>query len=250
MTIIGVNGLAVHVQTLGSGTDRDCAVMIHGLGWDTLASWYFTLAGPLHASGRRAIMFDLRGHGRSERPPTGYRIADFVDDLEGLLETLAVTGPVSLLGNSFGGTVAFAYAIRHPERVRSIVAIESAPATAPLLERVISRLVERRPVRERYAGTTLAEDLCGSRPVTAEEVTRITCPVLGIYGGRSRLVEGASTLRELLPHSRVVVLPEHRHTVLIDASMRIRDVVLPWLDEAEGRLTDDYIEHRAFDHHQ
>jgi len=65
-----------------------------GLGTDSLASFYLTLAAPVASAGIDVIAYDLRGHGRSELPPTGYRVADFVADLTGLLDELAVTEPV------------------------------------------------------------------------------------------------------------------------------------------------------------
>lgn len=248
MSTLHANGIDVHVQTLESSAEHGgTVVMIHGLGPDTLASWYLTLAAPVNNAGRRVIMYDLRGHGHSERPATGYRIDDFVDDLDGLLAGLGVEHPVSLLGNSFGGTIAFGYAARHPDRVRAIVAIEAAPGTQEWLAQARSRL-EKAPGRGRYAATTLVRDLSGSRPAEPEELARITCPILCVYGAESRLAGAASVVSRWLPHARVVVLPEHRHTVLIDAPEQVGDLVLPWLDLVEGRHPHGRTEPRTLDH--
>ena len=105
-------------------------VCIHGILIDSLASYYFTLAKALRDAGFRVLMYDLRGHGNTERPPTGYQLDDFVDDLAALLDSLGVTEPVYLLGNSFGGTIAYGFAERHPHRAAGVVSIESEPATA------------------------------------------------------------------------------------------------------------------------
>jgi len=60
---------------------------------------------------------------------TVYTIGDFLADLDDLLNQLAADQPVHLVGNSFGGTLAFSYAAAHPDRSGSIVCIESEPAT-------------------------------------------------------------------------------------------------------------------------
>src|SRR5207248_1905261 len=70
------------------------------------------------------VLYDLRGHGRSERPAVGYTLADMVDDLGALLDALAIAEPVALVGNSFGGLLALAFASRHPQRVERVVLID------------------------------------------------------------------------------------------------------------------------------
>ena len=47
-------------------------VFVHGLVMDNLSSFYYTLAAPLAQAGFGTVLFDLRGHGLSERPPSGY----------------------------------------------------------------------------------------------------------------------------------------------------------------------------------
>ncbi|MGI5149941.1 alpha/beta fold hydrolase [Plantactinospora sp. CA-294935] len=250
MTTLRVNGISLHVQVLAPVAERAApAVLVHGLGVDTLASWYFTLAGAVNDTGRRVVMYDLRGHGRSERPATGYRLDDFVDDLAGLLAALGVTGPVCLLGNSFGGTVAFGYALRHPDRVSGIVAIESAPPTEEWLSRARRRL-ELPAGRERYGASTLAADLGSSRPADPAELAGITCPVLCVYGAESGLAAALPRIRNWLPQARMAVVPGQRHTVLVDAPAAVRELVLPWLDTLEGRHPDDRTDLGALDHHQ
>ena len=75
-------------------------------------------------------MYDLRGHGRSDRPSTGYRLESFVDDLVGLLDALGETRRVHVVGNSFGGTIAAGLAAWYPDRVATVTMIESEPPVA------------------------------------------------------------------------------------------------------------------------
>src|SRR5512134_897411 len=114
MADVVANGVRLHVQRLGGGPRT--VVFVHGLVMDNLSSFYFTLANPA-AESAAVVLYDQRGHGLSERPPAGYTVASLVDDLAALLAALAITGPVQLVGNSFGGTLALAFAAAHPERV-------------------------------------------------------------------------------------------------------------------------------------
>jgi pimeloyl-ACP methyl ester carboxylesterase len=72
----------------------------------------------------RCIAVDLRGHGESDKPEQDYTLAGFVDDLVWLCDQLDVRRPV-VIGHSMGGNVALELAVRHPESVAAIVAIDS-----------------------------------------------------------------------------------------------------------------------------
>ena len=97
----------------------------------------------LAGGSRRVIRFDPRGTGRSGRPADGgYRLEDYVDDLESV--RIAAGAPrVDLLGQSFGGLVVLAYASAHPDRVRDLVLVGSAPPFASSLARGQQRFEER-----------------------------------------------------------------------------------------------------------
>jgi len=71
MADVVANGVRHHVQRFGKG--ERTVVFIHGLVMDNLSSFYFTLANPI-AETCDVICYDLRGHGMSERPPTGYTV--------------------------------------------------------------------------------------------------------------------------------------------------------------------------------
>ncbi|MFJ6726284.1 alpha/beta fold hydrolase [Streptomyces sp. NPDC091281] len=246
----------LHVQRLGPRDGQQptgTVVLVHGLLTDSLASYYFTVAPALAAAGLDVVMYDLRGHGRSERPSEGYTVDHHVDDLEALLDRLQVGGPVHLVGNSFGGTVAFGFAARHPERAASLTLIESEPATAAwavklggILERVVTELAYNesdalawisahrghntarlakgaaRLARE----TALGRDIPASRVLTADQIASVRCPVLGVYGGDSDLADLAPWLEAALPDCRTVVLPGHEHSVLVEAAPAVGEHLL------------------------
>lgn len=247
MTTVRANGVELHVEEVAPvGRYRGTAVLVHGLTSDSMASWFLTLAHPLAAAGLRVLLYDLRGHGHSSRPARGYRLEDFVDDLAALLAWWGVDEPVWLFGNSFGGTVAFGYAARNPAGVAGIMTVESAPPTAAWFARLEARLnqaaavvasgvdgsIPARRVRETASlldETSIRDELPAS---DLPDISRISCPILCLYGGDSAVQEMACSTSRLLPQSKHVVIPGQKHTLLIKAPDQVRAEVLPWLDNS------------------
>ena len=114
MPITALGDLKVHYQQAGQGPDL---VLVHGL-YCNLAFWYLTVV-PTLAEKFRVTVYDLRGHGLSKRLPEGYRAIDLADDLHALLDHLGIT-QAHVVGHSFGGAVALAFALRHASMVRSL----------------------------------------------------------------------------------------------------------------------------------
>ncbi|MCS0494091.1 alpha/beta hydrolase [Ancylobacter sp. MQZ15Z-1] len=119
MPMLALNDLEVHYQRLGAGED---VILIHGLGAN-LAFWY--LGGGRHlAASRHLLLYDLRGHGRSSMPPSSYRLPSMVADLSALMSHLGLA-QAHIVGHSFGGRVALAFAGLHPDKVRSLVVADT-----------------------------------------------------------------------------------------------------------------------------
>lgn len=96
-------------------------LMVHGLA-SSLAFWYMRLA-PAVASHYRVTLFDLRGHGRSGMPPSGYSPAQMAEDMLGLMDQTGIER-VHLIAHSFGGLVCLHLARLYPERVRSLTLLD------------------------------------------------------------------------------------------------------------------------------
>ncbi|UQX12285.1 alpha/beta fold hydrolase [Candidatus Mycobacterium methanotrophicum] len=73
--------------------------------------WGYQLT-ELMAAGFRCITYDRRGHGRSDRPPTGYDIDTLADDLAALIEQLDLSD-ITLIGHSMGSGEVVRYLTRH-----------------------------------------------------------------------------------------------------------------------------------------
>ncbi|MCB9876205.1 MAG: alpha/beta fold hydrolase [Planctomycetes bacterium] len=106
--------LAVHIAGRGP-----LALLVHGFPLDH-RMWLDVLHGPL-AERRTLCAVDLRGHGDSPyQGDAAHTMARFADDLAAVVRALG-DEPVDLAGLSMGGYVAFAFAARHPDLLRSLV---------------------------------------------------------------------------------------------------------------------------------
>jgi pimeloyl-ACP methyl ester carboxylesterase len=91
--------------------------------------------GPLVDMGYRVVRYDVRGHGRSMVPPSGYTWENYSRDLAELLDRLNVEGPAAeplavqsahVVGLSMGGAIALRFALDSPGRVSSLTLVDSA----------------------------------------------------------------------------------------------------------------------------
>jgi 2-hydroxymuconate-semialdehyde hydrolase len=115
-------GIRTNYHDLGSGSP---VLLIHGSGPGVSAWANWRLAMPELARRARVIAPDMAGFGFTERPPGFvYRMDAWVGQALGLLDALGIE-KTDLVGNSFGGGLALALAIRHPERVRRLVLMGS-----------------------------------------------------------------------------------------------------------------------------
>jgi pimeloyl-ACP methyl ester carboxylesterase len=115
-------GARLCVDDLGGGGVP--LLLIHGLGGGK-SSW--EAAGRKLATGRRVLVPDLVGFGRSPWPDIDYSLDDHLDALEALIRERGIAGgPLDIAGHSMGAILAAELAARNPERVRR-VALVSLP---------------------------------------------------------------------------------------------------------------------------
>lgn len=114
MPTILVNATELFYESIGHGSPL---LLIHGLG-SSGDDWAFQRED--FSRSHRLILPDLRGSGRSAKPPGPYSIAQFAADLWRLLDALGVEY-TSILGFSLGGAVALEMALTSPARVHKLI---------------------------------------------------------------------------------------------------------------------------------
>jgi 3-oxoadipate enol-lactonase / 4-carboxymuconolactone decarboxylase len=125
MNFASVNDINIHYEYLKYPRAGDAHVFlfINSLGTD-LRIWD-GVVNELKQYGS-TLRFDKMGHGLSEVSDRNYKIADYAEDIIGLLDALNID-KVVLTGLSIGGVIAQYMAINHPERIEKLVISNSAP---------------------------------------------------------------------------------------------------------------------------
>jgi pimeloyl-ACP methyl ester carboxylesterase len=255
-------GVRLHYERLGPRDASARIVFVHGLVVDNLASWYFSVACAA-AHFADVLVYDLRGHGKSERPSAGYRVDDMVLDLAGLLDTTLGLAPVCLVGNSFGALVALQFARRFPERAAGLVLVDGHLGNDGFSERMAetlslrgaeadraiaktfqhwpgqtsprkrAKLVEQ--ARALVLGTTLVDDLRATPPLVARDFARISTPTLALYGESSDLIRESAPLLGSMPCCTLEVLPGCTHSVLWEATGQVRSRAVSFCQRFQSR---------------
>jgi pimeloyl-ACP methyl ester carboxylesterase len=111
MTMATLNGVALYHELHGSG---DPLALVHG-SWGSHDEWEPVVSRLAQAF--RVLVYDRRGHSRSERPDGQGSVREDVADLAGLLEATGFDR-TWVVGNSFGASIALRLAAARPELVR------------------------------------------------------------------------------------------------------------------------------------
>lgn len=114
-------------------------MLLHGLG-SSSADWRWQIDAL--AARHRVIVPDLRGHGRSPRPPGPLTVDAMAADVAALLGHLKVPA-AHVVGLSLGGCVALALALDHADRVRSLTLVNAFARLTPAGPRAALRMLAR-----------------------------------------------------------------------------------------------------------
>lgn len=170
---VDIDGMSVHLRDQGRRDDPEPILLLHGTSASlhTWEGWVKELARQ-----RRVISLDLPGFGLTGPFPDGdYRVEHYTQFLLALLDHLRVNRVV-LVGNSFGGQLAWRFALAHPERSARLVLVDAAgyprnaesvpigfrlagiPALAPLMGRLLPRSMIESSVRNVYGDPDKVDD--------------------------------------------------------------------------------------------
>ena len=245
-------GVGLNVALLGPAQSTPPVVMLHGLLVGNLATWYLTCAPGL-ARTRRVVTWDLRGHGLSDRPPTGYDLPTMAGDLSAVLDAVSPDGPADLVGHSYGALVALHLALAAPDRVRRLALVEAplsrgdvaaltgwatvpADQLAAALPAALQADLDRggRRARRLLQGlaalvgeTSVLADVAAFPGVSDQALRRLSCPLLALYGTRSACRPEAARLRRLLPDATVLEI-EGGHYLPLESTAAVAAALERW----------------------
>src|SRR5436309_1733768 len=117
-----VNGVRLHYVTTGRGP---LVLFLHGF-----PEFWYAWTAQLAEFGRdhRAVAPDMRGYNLSSKPTdlAAYRVKHLVTDVRALADHLGAT-TFALVGHDWGGVVAWAFALAHPDRLEQLVVVNAPP---------------------------------------------------------------------------------------------------------------------------
>ena len=208
----------------------------------------------------RVFSISQRGHGHSSRPLTGYRYADFADDVHRFMTALKLPSAI-IVGHSMGAAVAQRFAIDHPSRTLGLVlagaflTVRGEPSVEEFWTTTLATLTDPidRQIAEEFQQSTLARPVSQAffdmvvgeslkvpahvwRATFSEfratdfssELVRIVSPTLMVWGDLDSYCGQPhwDGLRRAIPHGQVRLYGGHGHAVHWEAPERFaRDVV-------------------------
>jgi 3-oxoadipate enol-lactonase len=267
MPRVRVGHIALAYDAEGSGTP---VVLIHGFTLDRTL-WDEQTAALL-AAGYRVIRPDLRGHGASDAPPTGYTAEDHAADLATLFDVLGVPS-AHIVGLSLGGGVGACFAERWPRRTRSLTLIDAILPGRPFGEELtgILRELNRRvlagdlkgalhehwatsrlfhPTRdnpalaarlyamnERFSGVQFHDRVAPpAGPSVADRLSEVKAPALALVGelDLSDFHTFARAYAEELPDARLQTIPAAGHLASLDNPAAVNAALIDFLRDVDA----------------
>lgn len=258
------DGVELYYEPAGSG---ETVAFVNDVGYGAwLWGWqHRAVAGP-----HEALVWDLRGTGRSDRPPGPYAVETLAADLEAVLSAHG-TRSVHLVGAGLGGMVALEYALSH-DRAATLALfgtaatggdlavdpdeamgapLEDSGALASSLETVLSASFrENNPEVVEGIAEWRADDDAG--PVgrraqaaamaafdAADRLHEVTVPALVVHGEADAVVplEAGRALADGLPRGSLETVPGAGHLAFVERSRPVNDLLLGFL--ADHRRTEE-----------
>jgi pimeloyl-ACP methyl ester carboxylesterase len=205
---------------------------------------------------RRAIAFDLRGHGKSDAPSNDdYSVDALSSDLEAVVDAKGVDRFV-LVGHSMGGSASIRYAGTHPDRVAGLMLV-GTPGKADA-DKAQQTLTALNMDYEKTMDTYWQSLVSGAKPAVADKVITAgknmprdpsmamidavfaydPLPALAAYDGPKLLVDtphgqGPDSLHSELPELRQVMIAGTSHWPQLDKPQEFNEVLDQFLRDTE-----------------
>jgi len=259
-----VNGARLYYEDTGAGAET--IVFSHGLLW----SGRMFAEQVHHLQDRyRVVTYDHRGQGQSEVTPGGYDMDTLTGDALALLEALDIER-CHFAGLSMGGFVAQRMAIRHQERIQSLILLGTSALAEPVenvpryrmlnsivkalgtwaVKRQVMKIMfgeaflrdpERKAERKQWEKeltankrsiTRAVQGVIDRRAVPPEQLAMIQCPTLILVGEQDVATVPAKSeyLHEHIPHSQLVRIPRAGHTSTVEEPAAVNAAIERFLE--------------------
>jgi pimeloyl-ACP methyl ester carboxylesterase len=251
-----VNGIKVYYEVYGEGRPL---VLLHGAFMTIDTNWGQLI--PELSKTRKVIAIELQGHGHT--PFSGRKLshATLASDVEGVMDYLKIDS-ADVAGYSFGGAVAYEFAIQSPERLRKLVIISATykssgwlPVVANAFKSMKPGLFENSPMQAAYEAvapdktkwTAFLEQMIAYAAVPFDfgdaNIAKISAPVLIISGDNDGLdkIELIKTYQLLggavaadmgaMPKSQLAIVPSQGHVTLMMQTTTILNYLDSFLDK-------------------
>jgi pimeloyl-ACP methyl ester carboxylesterase len=255
-----VFGQKIRYVEAGSGP---VVVLLHGLGGNS-TNWAFNT--PALAQKFRVVVPDQVGFGGSDKPLVNYRIGTYVDFLDKFLSELKVER-ATLVGNSMGGWVAAAYALKYPAKVERLVLVDAAgfappkefdlhtlaglnPSTRDEMKRLANLvffnplfksdaaidvlLAQRMSAGDGYTIQRLVESIHRGDDMLDGKLGAVRQPVLLVWGredGLTPLAREGERFKRELPSAQLVVFEQCGHVPQVEKAAEFNAAVLKFLSQ-------------------
>lgn len=241
-----VNGIKVYYEVYGQGRP---IVLLHGAFMTIETNWGQLI--PELSKNRKVIAIELQGHGRTPFSDRKLSHATLASDVEGVMDHLKIDS-ADVAGYSFGGAVAYQFAIKSPKRLRNLVIISATYKSSGWLPEINGAFKQMKP--EFFANTPMHTAYDAVAPdktkwtkfleqmITSagqpfdfgdSNISKISAPVLIIAGDNDGLdkIELIKTYQLLgggiagdfgaLPKSQLAIIPSQGHVSLMSQTSTI-----------------------------
>lgn len=259
MPKLRVGDVELYYEVHGEGPP---AVFIHGLG-SSGRDW--ELQVPVFSQRYQVVTFDVRGHGRSDKPKGPYTIPLFAADTAGLIRGLGL-GAAHVVGISLGGMIALQLAVSAPDLVKSLTVVNAGPEfvvrTAKQGLQIVQRQVIVRLLGMRKMGEVLSQRLFpkpeqeelrrlfverwaendprayrdAMRAIVgwsvADRLESIACPTLVIAADQDYTpVAAKEAYAARMPRAELVVIGDSRHATPVERPEEFNEVLMAFLSK-------------------
>lgn len=267
---IHLDDITLHAVQAGHGP---LALFLHGI---TANAYVFMPVMQALASRFHVVSIDMRGHGRSSKPATGYEADDYANDIAGVIRHFG-GAPALLVGHALGARDALTAGARGDGSVAAVVSLDFTPFIEPAvfdaLEQRVTHgsrqfadtdairraLAERYPMMPRAAierrveygyrradggwrplvdPSAVRQTVTGMRRDIAPALAGLTMPTLLVRGSQTRFVspDAWRRTRALRPDVAMVEIPTADHYVAEVAPARTAEEILHFWDKTAGRV--------------